>query len=321
MRVKSSKKNEILLANENYIRSRLGFSSFSQCLNYPKFIELETIRACNARCTFCAITNWESAEVGILSDDLFAKFVKEMESNNQSVDTVCLCRDGEPLLDKKLPARIRQLKDVGVKKINISTNAQLLTEDLGEKLVEAGLDEIMFSIDGHSKEVFESIRKNLSFEVVVRNTRNFIKLRNQLRSNMRLRIRMVVTEMNAHEASAWKEYWMPQVRQNDIVQAKPVHSWGNQLFQENKAKKKLYSNKPCIAPFNMLVIHYNGNVVLCGHDFLERIVVGNFNEETINQIWQGERFQEVRAKHLLNERDCYDMCQGCDIWDRGEIKK
>lgn len=307
--------------NKNYIAQRLGFENYQQCLTYPKFIELETVRACNARCTFCAIDDWSTEKVKDLTlpDALFEKFITEISDFTDRIDTVCLCRDGEPTLDKKLAERIKKLKNIGIKRISISTNAQILTSDLSQALLHAGIDDMMFSIDGATKAVFENIRKNLKFDKVVSNTLEFIRLRNAIRPSTRIRVRMVVTEDNRHEVNDFFSFWNQQVTSDDLVQAKELHNWGNQLAKESLDNINKFSDLPCIAPFNMFTIHLNGNVVMCGHDFSDRHVVGNIKESTIQQIWQDKAINRIRHLHLAGQRNKIDMCRGCDIWDRNCI--
>jgi radical SAM protein with 4Fe4S-binding SPASM domain len=255
----------------------------------------------------------------VISDELFGKFVSDVAAYTDKIDTVCLCRDGEPLLDKKLPQRIRTLKDCGIANTTISTNVQLLTEETAESLLDAGLDELMLSIDAVSGETFEKIRKNLSFDRVVNNALRAVSLRNRKRSRTKFRIRMVVTRDNRHEVDAWLRFWKKHASRKDTVQAKEAHSWGNQLVRESRSDIEVFSEVPCIAPFNMLTIHFNGHVVMCGHDFRERHLVGDFNRHTIREIWHGKRISAIRQLHLAGNRNHIGMCRGCAIWDRKPI--
>ena len=304
--------------SKEYIRKRLGFNTYEQCLEFPQFIELETVRACNARCTFCAIDNWADKKVKdlLLPEDLIEKFYNDIQPHVQQIDTVCLCRDGEPLLDRKLADRIAKLKEMGIANVTFSTNAQLLTAKRSQEFIDAGLTEIFFSIDGYSKEVFESIRKNLHFEKVISNVKKFVELRDAAKSPLRIRIRLVITDENKHEVDDWYNFWKPILRSSDLIQARPLHNWGNQLNKENESNIEKYNEIPCIAPFNMFVVHQDGRVVMCGHDYKSKHVIGDYNTQSISQIWNGEEVNKIRHYHLNKQRCKVEMCNGCDIWDR-----
>jgi sulfatase maturation enzyme AslB (radical SAM superfamily) len=73
-------------------------------LGYPRFIEVETVNACNARCPMCTIGEWQR-HTPTMKDALFAKIADDICSHADEVRRVALYRDGEPLLDKKLAKR------------------------------------------------------------------------------------------------------------------------------------------------------------------------------------------------------------------------
>ena len=66
---------------------------------------------------------------------------------------------GEPLL---APERLIQMiaygKSVGLRSLNINTNGMLLTPDLAKPIIDAGVDLVVFGIDGFSKQTYEKIR-------------------------------------------------------------------------------------------------------------------------------------------------------------------
>ena len=307
--------------NKKYIAKRLDFPEYKRCLDFPKFIEIETIRACNSRCVFCPVYGTDfNVKPGRMSDELLAKIYKELKESVIKASTVCVCRDGEPLLDKRIAGIIKDVKSVGIPSVTMSTNAQLLDKKKSIALLNSGLDELFISIDGFSEEVFKSLRVGLNYNIVVKNTIKFIELRDQINPKLRLRIRMVVVDENKGEVKPWNIFWKSKCKSSDLVQAKPAHSWGNQLYKENKISVQKMNTKPCIAPFNMFVIHYNGLVTICGHDYKEKVVVGDLNKNSIREIWQGKKFASIRQKHLTpGGREKIEFCRGCQIWDRSDV--
>ena len=83
---------------------------------------------------------------------------------------------GEPLLNPKIYDYIKYAKEKGILETIINTNATNLTEKI-EKLIKSGLDLIIYSFDGGSKETYEKMRpgrfKQNSFEKVYGNIKNF----------------------------------------------------------------------------------------------------------------------------------------------------
>ncbi|MGE5421653.1 MAG: radical SAM/SPASM domain-containing protein, partial [Ignavibacteriales bacterium] len=239
----------------------------------------------------------------------------ELSVYNDLIETICLSRDGEPTLDKHLSRRVKMLKDAGIKHVTFSTNGQLLIPKLIIELIDAGLDDIMVSIDGITKATFEEIRRGLDFETVVENTKKLIELRDEMHSNMTIRIRMVANPLNLSEADEWMAHWEQYVGRQDRVYVMPMHTWGNQIELTNKDSLRSIKT-PCVSPFSTMIIHADGSVGLCGVDYSNKHLLGHFPQQSIKDIWQGEGFLRVRELHAMGKREEIDLCVGCDLWDR-----
>lgn len=298
------------------IARRLNVNRLEEVLYFPRYFEIETVNACNARCTMCTVNDWEKGKNVIMSEALYAKFIDEVAEYADWVETVCLNRDGEPTLDKNLPKRIKKLKDVGIRKVTFATNGQLLGPPLVHQLIDAGLDDIMVSIDGITKETFEAIRVRLNYETVLENTLNLIRSRNERQVNLTIRVRMVILERNRHELDEWLAFWHSKVSPQDRIYAKPMHTWGNQLGVESEEMIARYADKPCVSPFSTVIIQVDGKVPLCGVDYNVQHLMGDFSRQSIKEIWNSKAFTEVRTRHANKRRNEIDMCRGCHIWDQ-----
>jgi MoaA/NifB/PqqE/SkfB family radical SAM enzyme len=182
----------------DYILRRAGGTSYEGLIRFPRYFEIETVNACNARCPMCTIDDWDRRD-GLMSDETFAKIADEIGRHAGEVYRVALYRDGEPLIDKKLPKRVAAMKERGVKRVGISTNVELLTPAKSEALLAAGLDEILMSIDSLKPDVYESIRVGCHYETVMANCQKFIELRNQMGSKCQVWVRMIRQEKNKDE--------------------------------------------------------------------------------------------------------------------------
>ena len=102
---------------------------------------------------------------------------------------------GEPLLRKDLPQIVRQVKNRNSAPF-IITNGLLLTEELLESLIEAGLKGVAVSIDGASRETYSYIRRGSNFDKVVGNVSAVAT-----HSLDSLVMDVVVSKMNVHEVT------------------------------------------------------------------------------------------------------------------------
>ncbi len=298
------------------LAKKLGFKDLKECLYFPKYFTIETCNNCNARCTMCLKGQKGAKGMQIMEDALFDKIAEEMQDYHEWIEMICLNSDGEPLLDKKIAARIKRLKDIGIGHVNISTNAQLLTNEKIKEILDSGLDDIRISIDGFTKETYEKVRQGLNYDVVKENTLNLIQMRNQAKSGMQIRIRMVELEENAQERKEWLKYWQSKVSEKDKVQLMPMHTWSGKIADEEEQKIKFYADKPCISVFSSFTINYDGQVQLCDSDVEQQKVMGDIRQQSIRDIWQGNKFELIRNWHADKQRNKISICQGCDHWSR-----
>src|ERR1700679_1242109 len=68
------------------------------------------------------------------------------------------------------------------------------------------------------------------------------------------------------------------------------------------------SVRNCAFPWHWLIIAADGNVMPCSHGSLP---LGNLNENSLEEIWNGPAIQEVRRSILANQVHPNCKCQGC----------
>jgi radical SAM protein with 4Fe4S-binding SPASM domain len=308
-----------LRAELDDIARRLNLSSVEDSLYFPRYVQIETIRICNARCAFCAVDQWDKT-VPRMADALFDKIVEELKDYADWVRWVNIQRAGEPLLDRSIHDRIRKVKDAGIKAVTMSTNASALTERNARRLLDAGLDELMISIDSVDRETYERTRVGLNYDRVMANIRNFFALRDALRPSTRIRIRGIIFLPPSDPGfpaavSAWEDYWKDLRAPGDRIYMLPPHTWGNQVGWDGYSPSVEATYHPCIMLWSSLQITAMGKVALCTDDYDAKIELGDVNRQGLAEIWRGEAFQRVRRIHASGRRNDLGMCLGCRTYD------
>ena len=271
--------------------------------DFPPTVRVETTNLCNARCITCPRDEM-TRQLGVMDMDLYEKIIHECAKNH--IGSIHLHNFGEPLMDNNLAHRIKMAKEVGIHRVKIFSNGSLLTSEKALELIESGLDEIKISIDGHTKETFEKIRKRLSYDVVVDNISSIIRLREKNnRKTPKVVLNFVRTEKNIQEEKAFVRRWSGEV---DKVSIDKAHNWGVNHFIPLKNSK---IHKPCLRVWNTFTILWNGDVALCCLDYDGQVILGNVEKEDITQIWHGERLKEIRECHVHADLENIPICRDC----------
>ena len=115
---------------------------------------------------------------------------------------------GEPLLDPLLIDKLIYAKTRGIKCVTTNTNGVLLSPELSQSLVKAGLDRLLVSIDAATSETYQKVRPPGKLEVVEENVKNFTRLRDSMGKNKPLiQVKFVPVPENIPEIKDFKKKW------------------------------------------------------------------------------------------------------------------
>ena len=70
----------------------------------------------------------------------------------------------------------------------------------------------------------------------------------------------------------------------------------------------------CQRPFVKLYVLWNGDCVLCNVDWRRSVILGRIDPARgvgIREIWNGERYRDVRARHLSDDLGAGLPCRDC----------
>ena len=84
--------------------------------------------------------------------------------------------------------------------------------------------------------------------------------------------------------------------------------------EEKITKLPLCGN--CYYPFYQMVIDYNGDIIICPHDWEKKSLVGNVSKDHIFNIWKNTKFEKIRNM-LSNSNRRFEPCINCDV--RGDV--
>ncbi|HIO82261.1 TPA: hypothetical protein EYG59_27145, partial [Candidatus Poribacteria bacterium] len=71
---------EISKAQEYLVRRISPSEKYQDLIQFPRYLEIETVNACNARCPMCTINDWQR-DTPTMKDELFEKIAAEVIDN------------------------------------------------------------------------------------------------------------------------------------------------------------------------------------------------------------------------------------------------
>ena len=279
--------------------------------NFQPLVQIETTNHCNANCITCPHDKL-TREKTTMDFDLFRNIIDQCI--NEEIGKVELSYLGEPLLDKDIFRKISYASQNDIDTFLIS-NFSLLSLNKIDKLLDSGLKRINVSIDGFDKRSFENVRKGLDYNTVVNNLENLIKRKNELNRQFPIiKLNFVAIDYEREKVKRLREKWENKVDILHII--KPMNWGGKHEILDGKDSQDRIA--PCPLPFSKVTILSNGKVALCSRDYDGEVILGDLNEETLRAVWFGEKYINVRKKHLNRKFKKLDLCPSCDYqgeWD------
>lgn len=286
----------------------------------PKRLQIETIYGCNARCVMCALTFGSSRPKGIMTKRMFKSVVDSLVPYSGSIDKTDLFAMGEPMLDPHIFERIRYVRDGGFKNVAISTNADLLNDSKQRKLLETGIETVIFSIDGINKKTHESIRPGVMFENVISNCQSIIRKRDKGNYKTRFLMRFIRQESNSPEWEEFRAFWRLRLSpvKGDRLIKYDVNTMGGAVF----SKAELVGDRidqhieelPCHQVFDRLIVLSDGTVPLCCEDTPKaKNIMGNVKDDSAINIFNGKSFRRMREIHRNGQKNSIPVCENCTM--------
>lgn len=252
---------------------------------------------------------------------LFEKIVNEL-SDRGFTGTILPFLHGEPLL---VPDYVDYLRLIRSKVPNatvvIFTNGSKLNEELAATIIEEDLlDGLVISFDGGTKEVYESVRRNLSFDNVRKNAHYFVNCRNRaLKKKPGVEINVVVSPKNCDSINALRDEF-PDV---DKINLALLFNYAGQLENGPEISPRrigrlrgfLTKSNYCDKLRDYISILVTGDVCLCCFDHEGKELLGNVTQNSIAEVWLGDEFNKTRNSLQKRDFSALPLCSNCSYID------
>ena len=278
----------------------------------PYILFLDPTNFCNLRCPLCPTgVNDLGRKQSMLALDNFKRYI---DPHLPYLLEVNLHNWGESLLNKEVFDMIRYARDNNVG-TNMSSNFSMATEDHIDKLLDAGLEYLIISLDGTSQESYSQYRVRGDFERVVQNVRMLIEKRDALGlKHPFVEWQFIVMKQNEGEVEAAEK--LAEDIGVDLLRFihvgipydfpdKPElkEKWYPEEYGKKKAeaskKKDDFKPSPCFYLYRSMIVNSNGGVSPCCEVYQENRDFDSLeahDEINIGEIWNNEKYLAARAQ-------------------------
>ena len=303
----------------------------SKILGKPINITIEPTNVCNAKCPVCETgADILGRKKAFLSFDDFKIIIDKIYPYT---NTLMYYFMGEPFLNKEWVKQVRYAKDKGIPFISTCTNGDV--KGIPQGVIESGIDWVNFQIGGMTQETHETYRVNTKLKNIQENVKETIRLKKEHNSKVHLEAGFILMKHNEHQVEEFIE-WCKEVGVDSfniidpcvrtVEQGKqylPTNKdnwiYDPKKFEEGRLQRRVIPKNDCPWIYYSMTIMANGDVSPCCHDACGKETMGNLIEQDLEEIWNGEKFQNFRDKIHTNQKDI-EICRLCSGYGVSDIK-
>ena len=285
-------------------------STFKKRFDYPVHLDIELHNACNFSCAFCEHgfdpkPEFYQTVIKLPKEDVFDILDQASEMGVKSVQLNLV---NEPLMYKGLIEVIEYASKLKFQDIYFLTNGSPLTEKKSEALIKSGLTRIMISLDAHSADIFEKIRRRKDFEKIKNNVLNFIKKREELNSKLPLvRTSFLVTDINKHQVNEFIDYWTDKA---DFIAIQNLMA-DEDIEVTNVKNIESLKNYRCNMPLFRLSIKADGRITPCCVFDGNLLTFGDIKKVSLKELWNSQKMKNFQDMHQDYAWDKNPICKKC----------
>ncbi|MHA2282360.1 MAG: radical SAM/SPASM domain-containing protein [Promethearchaeota archaeon] len=321
------------LKRKDYVRS------------YPTFLIVEPCNICNLKCPLCPTGQRLPVNRGNMHKETFTRVIDQL---HRYVRHLSLFYLGEPLLCENLPWMIKYAQKHKIK-VLVSSNLNILDNNIAKQLIDAKLDFLIVSLDGTSQKTYAKYRIGGNYDEVIKNISLLINMKRELKSDYpRVLIQFVIFKHNEKEipkikrlaknlgvdlffrqgALGGKGYSPPVIK--DRIMAKKWLTQNKKYHMEYDyfSEKPYLRDGKCGYLWKVATINWDGSVFPCCWIYENKHSFGNILQKEFKGIWNNEYFRSSRrlfakkGKTITPDSELKEtICYQCKMYkhNRGNV--
>ncbi len=246
----------------------------------PGVVEVSESGTCNRKCSFCPRSDPNYPDIKeFITPDLLHKLSAELGELGFS-GIFLFSGFVEPLLDKNIYQHVRTVStNIPNARIEMVTNGDVLNQARLLKLFEHGLTTLLISVYDSAEDA-ERLQQ------------------------------MCIDAGLAENQYVIRHRYLPPEEDFGITLSNRGGAMSTAEFAIDDVIEPL--KDPCFYPSYTFFLDYNGDVLLCPHDWKKAKVVGNLTAQSFSEIWLGDVFVGARKSLTCGDRT-KPPCRLCDV--------
>jgi radical SAM protein with 4Fe4S-binding SPASM domain len=294
---------QVLFDDKEHADRWMGAREERRRAEHPAIDQIELTNRCPYTCGMCPRTISMTRGLGDMSLDLFRRVIDQI-SGRQSF--VALHHFGESLLHRGLAEAVAYAQQAGVR-TGLSCNPPSLRPAIAESILDAGMANLVLSMDSLDPDTYRHIRGPAArADVADANVRELVRLRDAGGYDTSITLQMINMDANAEEGEAFLQYGRDVGVDRVVVIRLGKWDFPDEYIEQIGEVTAPGYTTPCVLPWSSIAVMWDGRVVPCCHDYDGCVVLGDLSRQSLQEVWESSAAEAFRAGH-----DESELCRNC----------
>jgi radical SAM protein with 4Fe4S-binding SPASM domain len=291
----------------------------------PYSLEISPSEYCNLRCRFCfqhdtLAIKQAGLKFGIMEMSLYKKIMSDCSAFSEPIAKIKYGTFGEPLLNKNIAVMVNMATEhPNILFTQIITNGVLLTPELSDALIDAGLNRIEISIEALSSKGYKDVACcDVDFDNLTHNIDYFHK---KARGRCAVYCKIADKGIGGGESEdTFRGIFgdicdeMAIEKTINLFVGANINEWIGNVSNQGAYGQSLGHKDICTFIFTRMLINSNGDVLACCADWASQLKIGNATDESLIDVWNGKNMNYIRIMHLRKQRRNIPLCRDCNVF-------
>ena len=284
---------------------------------------IEVFGGCNYSCPMCPQSVGRgSSWTRKMPLELFESILDQIPGK----PVIQLEGSGEATLAKDLEKYVQACTNKGFKSY-MYTNGSKFTGEFMQRVIDAGLDFVRFSCIGYTPELYTKWMSKDNFELLKRNVKETKEYIKKSGASTEVSSYHLILDNNQidFEVNEYRRNFIDEL--GTIGYIWKMHNWSGNYEPGYERDKS--TRRTCGRPFAPEITVRAGGidghraaVTPCcqtmGPPNEDKSVLGHLDSNTLQEVYFGERYEELRTAHREKRFDDIDYCKNCDFLYKDE---
>jgi len=275
-----------------------------------KYVSLEAHTVCNQACYFCPVSV-DPRQDYFMPTETYERIVGELAAWRDTIEAVFMISYNEPTLDKRFVDQVRTIKQAGLPPA-VLTNGSGLTPDRVDRIVEmGGLRFLSINLSTADRERYRATRGGDHLKAVLRNLEHAKHL--PVAENMDIVVLGTGDDTHRQDFAELSDLFAGSrfnVKSFEVMDRAGYLQIGASVAEDGRTLCGCDNMGP--RPIQHLHITPRGKCVLCCEDYDENYVVGDLEQQSVEEVLTGPAMALMRRwVYGIDEAPADFICNRC----------